>query len=70
MRRVRTLVAVVIGIALVLLVVQNTATVQARFLWFTAEMPTILLLFLASAGGFILGLLVGFLTRSHGRPES
>ena len=53
----------VLSLALLLLVVQNTAPVPARFLWFKAELPTILLLFLAAVGGFILGLLVPLLGR-------
>ena len=39
-------------------VVENTSPVQARFLWFSAEMPAILFLFLMAVGGFALGVLV------------
>lgn len=53
----------VISLLLILIVVQNTATVQARFLWMSAEVPAILLHFLTAAGGFALGLLVALLGR-------
>lgn len=53
-----------LSLALVLVVIQNTAPVQARFLWFTAEVPAIVLLFLTAAAGFIAGLLVALLIRS------
>lgn len=53
-----------LSLALVLVVIQNTAPVQARFLWFTAEVPAIVLLFLTAAAGFIAGLLVTLLIRS------
>jgi uncharacterized integral membrane protein len=48
-----------------LLVVQNTAPVSVRFLWFRGEVPAILLLFLTTAGGLILGLLIALLARGH-----
>lgn len=50
----------IIGLSLVLLlvVIQNTNSVQARFLWLSGEVPVILLLVLTGFGGFILGLLV------------
>lgn len=47
-----------LSVALILVVVQNTTLVRGRFLWFTAEVPVILLLVLTATGGFILGLLV------------
>lgn len=54
----------VFSLFLVLIVVQNTASVQSRFLWFTAELPVIVLLFLTTAGGFVLGLVVALLVKS------
>ncbi|TVR67860.1 MAG: LapA family protein [Spirochaetaceae bacterium] len=58
MRKVKLGVIVGLSLALVLVVMQNTGPIQGRFLWFSAEVPAILLLVLAVAGGFILGLLV------------
>lgn len=52
-----------LSVALVLVVVQNTAPIQARFLWLTAEVPAIVLLFLTTAGGFVSGLLIALLAR-------
>ena len=64
MKTVKLVFVLTISIALLLVVVQNTVPIQARFLWFTTEMPVILLLFLTTAGGFALGLIVALLTRS------
>ncbi|MBN2509252.1 MAG: LapA family protein [Spirochaetales bacterium] len=47
-----------LSLCLILVAVQNTASVQASFLWFTGEAPIILLLVMAAGGGFILGVLV------------
>lgn len=58
MKKAKLVLILILGIAVVLLIVQNTASVTGRFLWFTTEVPAILLLFLTAAGGFILGLLV------------
>lgn len=63
MKTIKQVLVLTISIALVLVVVQNTAPIQARFLWFTTEMPMILLLFLTAAGGFILGLIVALLSK-------
>jgi uncharacterized integral membrane protein len=60
----------IISIGLVLLVVQNTTRVQAHFLWFTAEIPAILLLFLAAGGGFVLGMLVTLLVQRHKKSKN
>ncbi len=56
-------------IALILLVVQNTSPVLARFLWFSAEMPAIMLLLLTAVGGFALGILVVLFMRSGTNPN-
>ena len=56
-----------LSLALALVVIQNTAPVQARFLWFTAEVPAIVLLFLTAAAGFISGLLVALLIRGSAK---
>jgi uncharacterized integral membrane protein len=54
-----------LGIALLaflagVVVFQNTQTVEARFLFWKASMPSAALLFLTLALGFLLGLLVGY----------
>ncbi len=61
MRRIKPAILIVVGMILMLLVVQNTAPVQAHFLWMTAEVPVVVLLFVVAIGGFVSGLLVAWL---------
>jgi uncharacterized integral membrane protein len=61
MKSFKLVMILLISLLLILVVVQNTTPVQARFLWLSAEVPAILLLFLTAAGGFALGLLVALL---------
>jgi uncharacterized integral membrane protein len=61
MKRLKLVLLWTLSLVLVLLIVQNTAPVQAHFLWLTAVVPAILLLFLTAAGGFIAGILVALL---------
>lgn len=63
MTTLRSFFIVALGIALLLLVVQNTASVRAHFLWYSAEMPVILLLVATALVGFLLGLLVAMFGR-------
>jgi uncharacterized integral membrane protein len=63
MKTFKLMFVLVLSLALVLLVAQNTAPVQGRFLWMTAEVPAVLLLFLTASGGFVAGLLVALLAR-------
>ncbi len=70
MKTVKLVFVLMISIALVLVVVQNTVPVQAHFLWFTTEMPVILLLFLTAAGGFVLGLIVALIVRRGSKSKS
>lgn len=65
MKKLKLAIVVVLSVILVLLVVQNTASVQANFLGFTAEMSLVVLLFLTGAIGFISGLVLGFLLKSR-----
>ena len=72
MKGVKLVLVSTLSLALVLIVLQNKAPVQARFLWFTAELPAIVLLFVTAAGGFVSGLLVALLVKSGGTstPET
>ncbi|MCD4689755.1 MAG: lipopolysaccharide assembly protein LapA domain-containing protein [Desulfuromonadaceae bacterium] len=66
MQRVKISVLLLIGLGVVLIVIQNTAPVQARFLWMTAEVPVVVLLFVTTVGGFVSGLLAAlFLKRDQ-----
>lgn len=70
MKRLKLVILAAIGLALMMLVVQNTAPVQARFLWMSAEIPAVVLLFLTAAGGFIAGLLVAMLVKRGAKPKA
>lgn len=64
MKKIKVALLVILFVLLVFIVVQNTDPVQARFLWFTMEMPVVLLLFLTTSGGFVSGLIVALLVKS------
>jgi uncharacterized integral membrane protein len=49
---------------------QNRASVQTRFLFFTVDMPLVVLLMLTAAGGFCLGLLVALLGKPKPKPAA
>jgi uncharacterized integral membrane protein len=61
MNKIKLISILVVGVALALLVMQNTAPVYVRFLWLAFETAGIVLLALTAFGGFILGVLVTFL---------
>lgn len=61
MRKVKLVSVLVLSFALVMVVAQNTAPIEARFLWMAAEIPAILLLFLTAIGGFVVGILTSLL---------
>ena len=69
MRKVKLGLIVALGLALILVVTQNTISVPARFLWFSGEVPVILLLVLTGAGGFVLGMLVTLFNLRDKKPE-
>ena len=69
MSSVRLVTLVMVGLAVLLVVVQNRAPMQAKFLWFRAEMPAFVLLSLTAAGGFVLGLLVAWRLWSGARSK-
>ncbi|MBN2188949.1 MAG: hypothetical protein JW699_05810 [Chitinispirillaceae bacterium] len=58
------------SLGLVLVVVQNCASVRVRFLWFKAEAPALLLLFLNAMGGFVVGLFVALFVKSGEKSKS
>ncbi len=69
MQRVKLAVLLLIGLGVLLVVIQNTAPVQARFLWMTAEIPAIVLLIGTAVAGFVAGLLVALLVKSGQRSR-
>jgi len=58
-----------LSLALILVVIQNTSSVLARFLWFSGEVPVIVLLVLTGVGGFVLGILVALLKLRDKKPD-
>ena len=70
MKNVKLAVLLTIVLTLVVVVVQNTAPVRTRFLWLTADVPAVLLLFLTAAGGFAAGILVALLMRKQTKRSS
>jgi len=69
MKKLKVFLLWLLSIVFVLLIVQNTAPVRARFLWMTADVPVILLLIFAAAVGFISGLFIGIPMKSNKKPE-
>ncbi len=63
MKKMKLALVILFILALVLVILQNTIPVKASFLWFTGEIPLVVLLFLTTVGGFISGLLVSFLKK-------
>ncbi len=70
MKKLKLILIVIFSIAIALVILQNTARVQAHFLWFTAEMPVIVLLFVTAVGGFVLGLFVALLKKGNAKSRS
>ncbi|MFO8007241.1 MAG: LapA family protein [Candidatus Brocadiia bacterium] len=59
----RLVVIIVIGLAAILLAIQNREMVETRFLIFEATMPRFALLLLTAGCGFLAGFLAGTLRR-------
>lgn len=69
MKRVKIAFIVLLCVLLIILVIQNTDPVEARFLWLTTQLPMVILLFVTTAGGFILGMLVSLFVRKERRKK-
>lgn len=64
--KIKVTVAIVFAFLTIIIVLQNTAAVETRLLFFTVTMPRVILLLLAFAAGMIVGLLMSFgLTRKQ-----
>ena len=70
MKKLKMIVIIMFSIGIALVILQNTARVQAHFLWFTAEISVIVLLFFTAMGGFILGLFVALLKKGNAKSKS
>ncbi|HUG10059.1 MAG TPA: LapA family protein [Opitutaceae bacterium] len=69
MRKAKLVAILVIAVLLGIVVLQNTGTVETKFLLISVEMPQVLLLLITSGAGFCLGLLVALVGRK-GPPKS
>ena len=69
MKSIKLLFLLIFTVFLALIVIQNTAPIQARFLWLTAEIPAIILLFVTATGGFVMGLLAALLMKSRAQSN-
>ncbi len=56
MKRVKLIVALVLAVLLIIIIFQNTETVETRILFFKIGMPRFLLLLVAMLIGFAIGL--------------
>lgn len=67
MKKTKLVAILLLSLALVLLVAQNTAPLEIRFLWLRVQWPAILPLLLAALGGFVIGLLAALFPSRGGR---
>ncbi|MDA3863963.1 MAG: hypothetical protein PF689_08885 [Deltaproteobacteria bacterium] len=63
MKSIKLTLLLVLTIILAALVLQNQETWQVHFLWLTGEIPGIVLLFLTTAAGFIMGITAALLMK-------
>ena len=63
MRRLKLVIASVLGFLLLVIVLQNTDTVETRILSATVELPRAIMLLVAVAFGFVLGMMSVWWTR-------
>lgn len=68
MDTVKSVLLIVLALCLIILIIQNTAPVNARFLWIRAEMPVFMLLFFTTAIGYLLGMITILLVRKN-KPD-
>ncbi len=70
MKKAKIAVIITLSLALITIIIQNTEPVLTRFLWFSANIPAVVLLLLTAASSFVLGLVVAFFVkRDEKKPE-
>lgn len=69
MKSIKLVLLLVLLVTLVVVVLQNQAPWQVRFLWLTGEVPGIILLFLTATAGFIAGLTAALLVKRDARAQ-
>lgn len=65
----KTIVIMLLTLGIALLALQNQQPVETYFLFFTFEMPQVVLLFLTASAGFSVGLLVALRVGRRRRPD-
>ncbi|MFW5870616.1 MAG: LapA family protein [Candidatus Sumerlaeota bacterium] len=70
MKTVKMILLLVVALALVLIVLQNQAPMQVRFLWMTGEVPGVILLFLTASAGFVLGIFAALLIKLRAKSKA
>lgn len=66
MKTFKLVVILFLAILVLIVVVQNQVPLQVRFLWLTGDVPGVILLFLTTLAGFIIGFITALLIR-HGK---
>jgi uncharacterized integral membrane protein len=56
MRKLKSGLLLTLAVVLLVIVLQNQAPFQVRFLWLSGQVPGIILLFMTAAAGFIIGI--------------
>lgn len=70
MKKAKIAVIITLSLALIAVIIQNTEPVPSRFLWFSADIPAVVLLLLTAASSFVLGLVVAFFVkRDEKKPD-
>lgn len=70
MKKTKLVLALLLVIAVALVIVQNSAPVQARLFWMTLEVPVFVLLFITATGGFLTGLLAALIVRGGAKARA
>ncbi len=68
MAKFKLIAALVLAVLGIIIVGQNTDTVETRILFATVSMPRAVLLFIATAVGFVLGVLVTLIVWGKRKP--
>ncbi len=70
MKKFKLILLILLGVIVILLVVQNTALIETRFLWFRVEVPAIVVLFATAVGGFVSGILVALFIKNANKTTT
>ena len=68
MNRIKLVIAVILAVLALIVIAQNSASVDTRLLFVTVTMPRAVLLFVTLAIGFVLGLLFALVTSKKSKP--